>query len=81
MGYHMNMLCGFCARNLHVKSLVLVRNQGHCGVIWSVFCSVAVSEEAKPCQCNKIEGSHTRKWPPLLCIWIHEGKSLSANEG
>lgn len=51
------------------------------GLSEAVFCSVAVSEEAKPCQCNKIEGSNTRKRPPLLCIWVHEGKSLSANEG
>lgn len=47
----------------------------------AIFWSVTVSEEAKSCQCNKIERSYTRKWPPLLYIWIHEGKSLSVNEG
>ena len=43
----------------------------------SFFFSFSVVTEAQSCQHSETEGSYSRKWYVIFCVWIHEGKSLS----
>lgn len=47
---------------------------------WICVSILSVLKEAQSCQCDQTEGGNSRKWPLVLYIWVHEGKSVSANE-
>lgn len=47
---------------------------------WICVSTLSVLKEAQSCQCDQTEGGNSRKWPLVLYIWVHEGKSVSANE-
>ena len=45
-----------------------------------VFFFFPVTTEVEPCKYCEAERSHQGKWFPVLCVWIHERKSLSDDE-
>ena len=40
----------------------------------------SVSSQTQPCQRCEVKRSDKRKWSTFLCVWIHKGKSLPADE-
>lgn len=45
------------------------------------LCFTTVTEEAEPCQRGETEGGDPRERSPLLCLRVHEGEPLPADEG
>lgn len=42
--------------------------------------SFPVIKETQPCQYCEIERSNQRKWPVILCVWVHEGELVPDDE-